>query len=58
MNTFKMQCINYLLVNGWEQDEDGQGWSGRNPISGLYIYCDNIGDAIGRQLEWDDEGPN
>lgn len=58
MNTFKMQCINYLLVNGWVQSEDGQ-WAVPfiyEPHS--FIYREDMCDALRTQLEWDDEGPN
>lgn len=54
MNTFKMQCINYLLVNGWIQDFDG--WEWYHEARG--VACDSIGEAIHIQLEWDDEGTN
>lgn len=56
MNTFKMQCINYLLVRGWVQDEDGYPWVCWTS-RGIFT-ADSIGDALNCQLEWDDEGPN
>lgn len=61
MNTFKMQCVNYLLVNGWVQDEDGWPWSvyHQHPEGDWETFCyESIGDAIDCQLGWDDDGPN
>lgn len=54
MNTFKMQCVNYLLVNGWVQDLDGWEWTFINP-GGSEVNCSSLGCAVACQLEWDDE---
>lgn len=57
--SFKLQCINYLLVRGWLQDPDGEGWAVPfllEPHS--FTYRETLGQALDTQLEWDDEGPN
>jgi len=61
MNTFKMQCINYLLVRGWEQDVDGWEWSKFYPYGDSPAYHQRavtIGQALDFQFEDEDEGPH
>ncbi len=59
MNTFKMQCINYLLVNEWVEGDDYwfvyHDYGHSNYVT---VTCDSIGEALDIQLEWDDEGSN
>lgn len=54
MNTFKMRCVNYLLVRGWEQDVNGYEWYHYIGY-GNSVSCETLGQAIAVQLEWDDE---
>lgn len=49
MNTFKMQCINYLLVNEWYQEID-ESW-GNNK---LRQYGCTMYDALESQIEHDE----
>lgn len=61
MNTFRMQCVNYLLVRGWEQDVDGHEWCHDyhyGAESAQPVYRETLGAALDTQLEWDDEGPH
>ena len=50
MNSFHMQCIGYLLVNGWVQDDEYYNWW--HPSN--QVGCETIGAALDTQLEWDD----
>lgn len=55
MNTFKMQCINYLLSRGWEQDIDGYEWVFQPfSISLPVSKCESLGAALNLQFEWDE----
>lgn len=54
MNTFRMQCINYLLANGWEQDVDGWEWQYRNGLS--WWRTDELTEALALQFDMEDSG--
>lgn len=56
MNTFKMQCINYLLVNGWVQDVDGYEWAYLQENHSYRVYTDTMEAALWYQFGWEDEG--
>jgi hypothetical protein len=56
-NSFKQQCIAYLLSNGWEQDVDGWAWVYRQNFA-RRARTDSTGVALEIQMGWDDDGPN
>lgn len=59
MNTFKMQCVNYLLMRGWSDESDCWSVMHNYPGSNFQRVCaGSIGEAMDIQLGWDDEGAN
>lgn len=57
MIPFRNICITYLLMHGWEQDEDGWAWTYRQGYVHR-VQTDDMCEALKYQLEWDDEGAN
>lgn len=49
MNTFKMQCVNYLLVNEWVQDDNEWWMNCGMRLCGLTMY-----EALEAQIEHDE----
>jgi hypothetical protein len=56
LNSFRRQCINYLLARGWEQDVHDSAWGVYRQDLGWFL-CDDLGYALDIQMEWDDNGP-